>query len=240
METLDEPLPFGEVDVLAAADKNPNSGYPKKAFPNVPQLKPGQQFFILNGNPLFSNFPLDLSNIPQTNYHTGLHQSNPEVFVYRQQPQYVSGLQNQDLFLRNFVTGQIADVKTPSFEAPLPVENGNYISLNNANDFRQNVVIRNQVPLTSASSNEFPNQFSPLLLKSLSEGKPAAGLQDSRQGKRVELVSTLSPYNAGLLYPGLNGFTDYYQYANPIQLTGEDDTVVIDAKLQEDDKTEGT
>ncbi|XP_063903118.1 uncharacterized protein LOC135122691 isoform X2 [Zophobas morio] len=39
-----------EADVLAAADRNP-------AFNPTTNLRPGQRFFILNGQPLFSNFP---------------------------------------------------------------------------------------------------------------------------------------------------------------------------------------
>lgn len=69
IETFNEdgfnPIPksAGEGDVLEQADRKP---YPHS--PNRDSLKPGQRFFILNGQPLYQNYPLSYQEVPSYGY----------------------------------------------------------------------------------------------------------------------------------------------------------------------------
>ncbi|KAK5645834.1 hypothetical protein RI129_004298 [Pyrocoelia pectoralis] len=115
IETFDEPVSASEQDDLEEAEKIPNNFFPKKAFPARPILKPGQQFFILNGNTLFSNVPVPEPQIPRQVY---------------QQPQQQQPIYHQPQFLPQPEKPQIV-------LQPVTKQGENYVSLNNVADFRQ-------------------------------------------------------------------------------------------------------
>ncbi|KAF5273644.1 hypothetical protein FQR65_LT04644 [Abscondita terminalis] len=114
IETFDEVESGEEVDDLEQAEKIPNNFYPKKAFPNRPVLKPGQQFFILNGNTLFSNVPLEQGPISQQS-------------LYRSAPRIVAKQHK---------------LKEEQPQQPSQKESENYVSLNNLADFRQDFFLK--------------------------------------------------------------------------------------------------
>lgn len=214
METFDEPArPATEVDDLEGTVKNVNPKvYNKKpVLPNIPQLKPGQQFFILNGQDLFSGFPFQGQ---QPILQPGLHQPNPEVLIYRQQPQYLN--QPQDLFQRNTVTGQISDIKPNNL---ISNQNENLVELN-PNDFRQSYFINNPFPFTQQQQLINNDQI---------------GKQENVLLRMAKDIAQPNVYNYYQQVP-------YYNNLQVKKLNNEDDddTVVIDAKVQSDDvKNEG-
>ncbi|KAF2884194.1 hypothetical protein ILUMI_21976 [Ignelater luminosus] len=254
LETLDEPISptLGEPEIPETIP----SGFPKKSPPTLPPLKPGQRFFILNGHPIFSLEGVGVG-APQPQIPT-LHQANPEIYVYRQAHQYEPIPQQQfnqvpvqDLFLRNAVTGQISDVKPlpaaihGEIETAPQIADGNFISLNHPDDFRQNFYFRNVVPVAIAPQKEY--NAAPVLLKGQSNSKPeplkddksqsrfAKELEIGRQGAFLQ-VDPYSPIYSGNVYSGFPVADDYYRFADLKNGKDEDDTVVIDAKVQDDDK----
>ncbi|XP_018570314.1 uncharacterized protein LOC108910241 [Anoplophora glabripennis] len=116
----------GEADVLAAGDRNP------QLIPGT-SLKPGHRFFILNGEDLFTNFPLPNNRELNLKYT----QNQPEQIQLPLYPQSqnldkqseidINNIPVQTLLLRNAVTGQISNVQDLNSEAKLPE---NYIGLN--------------------------------------------------------------------------------------------------------------
>lgn len=202
----------------------------------------------MNGHPLFS---YDGVGAPQPQIPT-LHQTNPGIYVYRQAHQYeptpqqqFSQIPVQDLFLRNAVTGQISDVKPLPAAIPGEIEatpqfsDGNFISLNRPDDFRQNLFFRNVVPVAVAPQKEY--NAAPVLLKEQSnlkdfksQSRLAKELEIGRQGAFLQ-VDPYSPIYSGNVYSGFPVADDYYRYSDLRNGKEEDDSVVIDAKIQDDD-----
>lgn len=132
LETFNEgkfeyPTKFaGEADVLEAADRNP------QLIPGT-SLKPGHRFFILNGEDLFTNFPLPNNREINLKYA----QNQPEQIQLPLYPQSqnidkqseieVNNIPIQTLLLRNAVTGQISNVRDLDSEAKVPE---NFVTLN--------------------------------------------------------------------------------------------------------------
>lgn len=167
METFDEKpeneKPFAtEADVLAAADRTVGK---------IPPLKPGHRFFILNGQPLFSNYPLpQFANSP---YQPTLNTFEPvdrEFYTLRQNrpsflPEGFSKLQSSDtlqrkvpvgsFFLRNSVTGQINGAKQQIYEDPQSDINPtqNFISLNQRDQPTSDILFKNLPPFPYKNQN---------------------------------------------------------------------------------------
>ncbi|KAK9709400.1 hypothetical protein QE152_g26637 [Popillia japonica] len=146
LETFDEKPEIeqptaGEVDVLASADRT---------LGRTPSLKPGHRFFILNGQPLFSNYPLpQFANSPFQPSGNEFAPVDREFYTFRQHgpPFLPEGFSKQqssdfsnkgplpDLFVRNSVTGQINGAKQHNYQNPQNEirNNQNFVSLNQRN-----------------------------------------------------------------------------------------------------------
>lgn len=183
-----------EQDILQASDKNPNLLLKNS-------LKPGQRFFVLNGQPLYPNYPF-------SPYSGKTEQAD---FAY-QQPEQSLG-QNQapleGYFLRNSVTGQISDVNTNYVPQSTPQ---NYVSLNQPQDYKEGGYIR-----TTAVFPQFHEGFS---------AYPYAKGTGALEFEKLEQLAGRNFENVPL---------NYFRYdtANT-GVDNNDDTVVIDAKVQND------
>ncbi|KAJ8918416.1 hypothetical protein NQ315_008113 [Exocentrus adspersus] len=138
----------GEADVLAAADRNP------QLFPGF-NLKPGHRFFILNGEDLFTNYPVVPGNREEILKYS---QNQPEQlpFPFYQQPQNfdkrgefdVNNLPVQALFLKNSAVNQPPVVQKLNGEEKLPES---FITLNQAN--ADQALFRSSIPLSIGSED---------------------------------------------------------------------------------------
>lgn len=240
----------GEQEVLASADKYPNPLLKKTAT----SLKPGQRFFILNGQPLFSNYPFQ----PYSNERVELKptlsaQSNQEFPLYRQdeflpqsfeqfpsfgQPQ-TSGLPTlgqtalPNYFLRNAVTGQISDVNgnyagKSDFSAQLPQ---NFVSLNQPQDFKDGY-LRNA--FAAPELQQYQDTYPGFSFGRTTQGAEAEKV-DSRFGAEA-LQGYGSPYQ--ISGNGQKLPLSYFQYETGKPNAENDDSVVIDAKSSQNDKNQ--
>lgn len=128
METFDEKPEFvrptaGEADVLGSVDRTLGTN---------PRLKPGHRFFILNGQPLFSNYPLpQFADSPYQPSSNRFGPENTEFYGYRHNgPSFLpNGFNREPLdqatphkipvnnfFLRNSITGEINGAKPQEFD----------------------------------------------------------------------------------------------------------------------------
>lgn len=140
----------GEADVLAAADRNP------QLIPGT-SLKPGHRFFILNGEDLFTNFPLPNNRELNLKYA----ENQPEQIQLPLYPQSqnldkqseveVNNIPIQTLLLRNAVAGQISNIQDLDTEAKLPE---NFIALNQPS--ADQALFRSSFPINIASENIQP------------------------------------------------------------------------------------
>lgn len=140
----------GEADVLAAADRNP------QLVPGT-SLKPGHRFFILNGEDLFTNFPLPNNKELNLKYA----QSQPEQIqlpLYPQSQSFdkqseveINNIPIQTLLLRNAVSGQISSIQDLDTEAKLP---DNFIALNQPS--ADQALYRSNFPINIGSDNNQP------------------------------------------------------------------------------------
>lgn len=157
LETFDEKPEIerpttGEADVLASADRT---------LGRMPALKPGHRFFILNGQPLFSNYPLpQFADSPYQPSVNAFGQADREFYTFRQNgpsflPEGFSKHQLSDsspnkvpignFFVRNSITGQINGAKEHDFENPQN-EIGydqNFVSLNQRDQPTPDVLLKN-------------------------------------------------------------------------------------------------
>ncbi|KAF5288572.1 hypothetical protein FQA39_LY15351 [Lamprigera yunnana] len=191
IETLDETVSGEEVDDLAQAEKTPNN-YPKKVFPPRPVLRPGQQFFILNGNTLFSNVPLEQDTLNQRNQKA--------IPIPNYYPLY------QPQFIHQPELGPSQVHQEPKKES------GNYVSLNNVADFRQDLFLRQQIPYI-AEQPQVPLQ---------------AFEVPNDEGLRLPKNLQYDPNYSTLAYP--------YFVAYDYRAKEDEDTVTIEAKPEETNK----
>ncbi|KAK4879224.1 hypothetical protein RN001_007370 [Aquatica leii] len=213
IETFDEVESGEEVDDFEQAEKNPNNFYPKKAFPNRPVLKPGQQFFILNGNTLFSNVPLEEEPIPQQQFG----RSAPRITSAR------TGKQRQS------DTAKQSSKKAPA--KTVQKESENHVSLNNAADFKEDdgflrepIEAVQQVPLILPHPHHPHLPLSPYLLPNPIEEQ----LQYARNFHFNPGLAPYNPYYEPAPYP-------YVVTYDPDEKE-DDDTVTIDAKSESEEE----
>lgn len=177
----------------------------------MPGLRPGQRFFILNGQPIFSNFPLHPSLINQPSpYQPGRFyyqpQQSPAEFSKVPPPQFTyHQVPIEDFLLRNGVTGEISDVRH------------NYVPP----DFSQNFISLNQ-PEVNYRQNLFRYGFPTSPPTKLIKSTPAP----SNDEKKDRLKPIVVPDKE-------SSDPNYFRYQSEKE---EDDTVVIDAKYDNDDK----
>lgn len=219
LETFDEKPENFQPD-LENADIDRNPSYPKTALPG---LKPGQRFFILNGQPLFSNYPVHPSFINQPSYqpNTRLYYQQPQEFSKIPPPQPLQQNPIEDFFLRNAVTGEISNVR-PNYIQPELTIPQNFISLNQPVDYRQNSLLRYTLPLPITLTNKeigvksnnreaekanFKNELKPIVVLDEEVGK----IPDDKQDKSKSNL-------------------DYFRYG---KVDDDNDAVVIEAKLEQ-------
>ncbi|XP_068904936.1 uncharacterized protein [Tenebrio molitor] len=119
-----------EADVLAAADRNP-------AFNPKTNLRPGQRFFILNGQPLFSNFPYNNQLYPGVHPSVNLKYAQiAPSFISQPAAKNVSPFQN--VLFRN---SQIDDVSATHRLAGSDLQQA----------YPENLVLLNQPPFQDDS-----------------------------------------------------------------------------------------
>lgn len=256
LETFNEPAKetdktqgAGEQEFLASADKYPNPLLKK----TTTSLKPGQRFFILNGQPLFSNYPFQpYSNNERIELKPTLSaqaQANQDFPLYRQDeflPQSFEqfpGFSQQssvlplgqsalpNYFLRNSVTGQISDVNANygkgDLVGQLPVQSQNFVSLNQPQDFKEGY-LRN-----AFAAPEFQQYQDGYSAFPFAKGTTLVGAEklDPRFGSDV-----LQGYPGSYQISG-NGAQklplSYFQY-DTNKPSADDDSVVVDAKAQND------
>ncbi|KYB27727.1 uncharacterized protein LOC658244 [Tribolium castaneum] len=133
LETFDEPdnskKQATEAEVLAAADRNP-------AFNTRPNLRPGQRFFILNGQPLFSNFPYNNQIYPGINPNLKYAQVAPS-FVPQTPTKNISPFQN--VLFRNTPVENTHKPTGSDFHQSYPE---NLVLLNQPGIFQDDVIFR--------------------------------------------------------------------------------------------------
>lgn len=185
------------------------SELPKNASP-LPGLRPGQRFFILNGQPLFSNYPLHFINQPAYQQPGRFYFEAPTAeFSKVPPPQYnLPQVPIEDFLLRNGITGEISNVRLPT----------------ESQTNHQNVITLNQ-PFTDYKT------FLPYSLPTpLTENKKIITKSAPSKENRQKLEPIIVPDDLQT-----KNFDDFrYESAN------DDDTVVIEAKYDDVEKdTEG-
>lgn len=148
LETFDEDnskKQATEAEVLAAADRNP-------AFNTRTNLRPGQRFFILNGQPLFSNFPYNNQIYPGINPNLKFSQVTPS-FIPQTPTKNISPYQN--VLFRNTPVENLQNTQkfSPSaFQNSYPE---NLVLLNQPGVFQEDLIFRSPaVPLNLEQPKE--------------------------------------------------------------------------------------
>ncbi|GJQ70442.1 hypothetical protein Trydic_g22861 [Trypoxylus dichotomus] len=144
LETFDE-KPEEE---SATAEEAHDLASADRTLGRAPALRPGHRFFILNGQPLFSNYPLpQFADSPYQPSVSGFGPVEREFYTYRQNdsPFLPEGFAKQQVsnnlpdkvpvgnfFVRNSVTGQINGAKDNNYEKPQnDIDHSqNFVSLN--------------------------------------------------------------------------------------------------------------
>ncbi|RZC37931.1 uncharacterized protein BDFB_001423 [Asbolus verrucosus] len=124
-----------EAEVLAAADRNP-------AFNTRTNLRPGQRFFILNGQPLFSNYPYNNQLYPPVN----LKYTQPAP-AFVPQPKNISPYQN--LLINNEPLN--IPTQRANFQQSYPE---NLVLLNQPGGFQDDFLFRSPLPLNLAQTKD--------------------------------------------------------------------------------------
>lgn len=218
LETFNEDA--GEQEILATADRNPNL-LPKKS---VSSLKPGQRFFVLNGQNLFPSYPVHTFNgIPQGVEPLKYEQAPQQDFLPQQQqiPAYEQFLQTQQQY--PFYLRSPINYAHNELNSQLPSQN--VISLNQPQDFKANEAPQQFSFTQQESYPAFPYSSAGNLQKlETREKDPGSGLNEN--------------YNSEYLVGGSISKVPlkYYQYETTRLGPENDDSVVIDAKDQSEKK----
>lgn len=222
LETFNESGDREEIDegeVLASPEKNPNF-YPKKAVAN---LKPGQRFFVLNGQNLFPAYPFPSFNaIPH-----GI-----EPLKYEQAPPHQEFLPQQQI---------------PTFDQQYPYFLRNPVHYTQNEQFQgQNVAALHQ-PQSAPFAHQPQEGFPGFPFSSGTGELPLQKLEAKQNDKNTEGNTPLNEnYDSQYLVGGSISKVPlrYYQYETSALTPENDDSVVVDAKQQNSEKkhasTKGT
>ena len=225
LETFDAPEP-----TEASSDEDEavteNAG---KTLRKNPALKPGHRFFILNGQPLFSNYPLP--QFSKSPYQPSFYNEAPsptnfgDVF-YRQndlpyfpdsiKPQYGNGYHSKvpsdNLFLRNSVTGHFGNIDVPHNDIEVP--------LNSAGVNAQTGYIRGAEPL-------------PVLVKAIASNHYDDNERNNKKFLRpIEVPDEIDPFYEENVKDGISNF-DYPRIQSKNEADDDKESVVIEAKSEE-------
>lgn len=218
LETFDEKP---ENEAKPAGDpntKNKTPTTPKNALPRTP-LKPGQRFFILNGQPLFANYPIHPTYLnqpafqPHTRFAPNFFSSGfSKVHPLHHQIQ----LPVTDYFLKNSIAGDLSQ-KYP--------QSPNFLPLTQPLDYKQNYDFLStlQYPLAFSGDHNLPTLK---LTEKAEKFQPETNVK--HYGLEPIVVTDQTNYEIkNTNIPGL----DYFRYNTNAKDT-VDDTVVIEAKGQ--------
>ncbi|XP_044266653.1 uncharacterized protein LOC123012659 [Tribolium madens] len=165
-----------EAEVLAAADRNP-------AFNTRTNLRPGQRFFILNGQPLFSNFPYNNQIYPGINPNLKYAQVTPN-FVPQTPAKNISPFQN--VLFRNAPVDSTQKLASSDFHQSYPE---NLVLLNQPGIFQDDLIFRSpalplnlqQKPKDEPQLRENENGFGLFHLKNNEEQEDDTVIIDAKE-----------------------------------------------------------
>lgn len=241
-----------EQGVLQNTDKNPSLVLRNSA----PSLKPGQRFFILNGQPLFSNYqfqpygaggesqnaqPLsDRYAYTQANQNLPVYSESVSQFLpqnFNSAPEQFSSLDQQShsllsqfpFSLRNSVSSQTSDVNGYGqnvLRDQFPAQN--FVSLNQPHEFKENEYLTQQ--LASPGLQQYQNGY-PTYPYIRTGSADTAGKVEARYGRPG--LDPSQDYSSQYQVSGDLGKAplSYYQYETT-RSNLDDDTVVVDASVQ--------